>query len=555
MAENKIKRLYQSLDMPVSTYFVRYALPLVIAGIAATTALVYLFPAMVSSPTFRYLFLAIPLMFAVIAILFPLLMGERKRMQIDRNIHLFLIRMSVLATSKLPRKKMLEILSQVKEYEALSTEIEKIYKLMEYWNMGLADAARTIARRTPSPTLADFLDRLAHSSDAGEDLEEFLSKEREVSMSTYVNKYETALKDLDLMMEIFVAVLISLMFIIVFIALLPVFVNISITLLLPAVALCFVIIEAMAIYLVKSLLPSDHLWHNMEEKTDVDKTLKTVLPATYAACIALAIFSVIVKLPLTAVVALVVTPLIYPGIMIRKEEARIRARDENYDSFMRAVAGYAASSGSAVADGIGRLSKHDFGELTDGIVVLYKRLLTRIDQIRAWNLFAAGSGSNLISKFTEMYVVGLSVGGKVDRVIEITSENFVRLIGVRRKRYQSAENMLGTLYGMSVGVTFTLFSTLSLMRLLNKMNDQFALSQTGSSIALPIALQSFDLGLAEGIFLFIVLVHSLISANLVTYAGGGHKHSFYINFAMITWICTVTSIITQLMLSKVLRLG
>ena len=554
MTENKIKRLYQSLDMPVPTYFMKYALPLVMAGVGSTAVLVYLFPELVSSPIFRYLFLAIPLLFSTLAILFPLLLGERKKMQIDRNIHLFLIRMSVLATSKLPRKKMLEILSQVKEYEALSVEIEKIYKLMEYWNMGLSDAARTIARRTPSPILADFLDRLAHSADAGEDLEEFLSKEREVSMSTYVNKYETALKDLDLMMEIFVAVLISLMFIIVFIALLPVFVNISITLLLPAVALCFVIVESMAIYMVKSLLPSDHLWHNMKEKTEVDKTLKTVLPATYAACIALAIFSFFVELPLTAVVALVVTPLIYPGMMIRKEESKIRARDENYDSFLRAVAGYSASSGSAVSDGIGRLSKHDFGELTEGIVVLYKRLLTRIDQIRAWNLFAAGSGSNLISKFTEMYVVGLAVGGKVEKVIEIISGNFVKLVGVRRKRYQSADNMLGTLYGMSIGVTFTLFSTLSLMTLLNQMNDQFALSQTGTSIALPIALQAFDLGLAEGIFLFIVLVHSLISANLVTYAGGGHKHSFYINFAIITWICTVTSIVTQLMLGTVLGL-
>jgi flagellar protein FlaJ len=278
-----------------------------------------------------------------------------------------------------------------------------------------------------------------------------------------------------------------------------------------------------------------------------------VLPATYAACIALGVFSILVGLPLTAIVALIVTPLIYPGILIRREEAKIHARDENYDSFMRAVAGYSASSGAAVTEGVGRLRKHDFGELTSGITVLYKRLLTRIDQVRAWNLFAADSGSNLISKFTEMYVVGLSVGGKVDQVINIISTNFVKLMNVRRKRYQSADNMLGTLYGMSIGITFTLFSALSLMQLLNQMNTQFALSQT--TITMPIALQSFDLSLAEAIFLFIVMVHSLISANLVTFAGGGHKHSFYINFAIITWISTVTAIVTTLLLERMLRLS
>jgi flagellar protein FlaJ len=539
--------------MPIATYFTRYALPLVITGIAVAAILVFLFPDVATDGIFKYVFLAIPVLFSVLAIAFPLLQGERRKMQIERNLHLFLIRMSVLSTSKLPRKKMLEILSKVKEYEALSVEIEKIYKLMEFWNMGLADAARTVAKRTPSPALADFLDRLAHSSDAGEDIEEFLSKERDVSVNVYLNKYETALKDLDLLNEIFVAVLIALMFMLVFIALLPVFVDVSITLILPGVALLFVVIEVMVLYLVKSLLPSDPIWHNMDEKTEVDKTLKTVLPATYAACLALAIFGLFVRVPLTAVVALVVTPLLYPGFLIRREEKKVRARDENYDAFMRAVGSYAASAGSAVTDGVGRLSKHDFGELTTGIEVLFKRLLTRIDQIRAWNMFAAETGSNLISKFTEMYVVGLAVGGKVDKVIDIISGNFVKLMGVRRKRYQASDNMLGTLYGMSIGITFTLFSALSLMDLLNKMNEQFALSQT--TIALPIALQSFNLDLAEAIFLLIVFAHALISANLISFSGGSHKHSFYINFAVIIWISTVTALVTQMMLDKVLNLA
>ncbi|MDH3365494.1 MAG: type II secretion system F family protein [Thermoplasmata archaeon] len=553
MARGNIKRLYQSIDMPIVTYFTRYAFPLVMVGIALAAILVFLFPDVATAGIFKYVFLSIPILFSVLAIVFPLLQGERRKMQIERNLHLFLIRMSVLSTSKLPRKKMLEILSKVKEYEALSIEIEKIYKLMEFWNMGLADAARTVARRTPSPGLADFLDRLAHSSDAGEDIEEFLSKERDVAVNVYLNKYETALKDLDLLNEIFVAVLIALMFMLVFISLLPVFVDVSITLILPGVALLFVVIEVMVLYLVKSLLPSDPIWHNMEEKTEVDQTLRTVLPATYATCVALAIFGILVRVPLTAVVALVVTPLLYPGFLIRREEKKVRARDENYDAFMRAVGSYAASAGSAVTDGVGRLSKHDFGELTTGIEVLFKRLLTRIDQIRAWNMFAAETGSNLISKFTEMYVVGLSVGGKVDKVIDIISGNFVKLMGVRRKRYQASDNMLGTLYGMSIGITFTLFSALSLMDLLNKMNEQFTLSQT--TIMMPIALQSFNLDLAEAIFLLIVFAHALISANLISFSGGSHKHSFYINFAVIIWISTVTALVTQMMLGKVLNLA
>jgi len=552
MAENRFTRLYQSMNMPLRTYFLRYAIPLVVAGILTTAVIVWLLPGVASDRYFRWLVFAIPLLFTTTAILLPLLLGERRKVQIERNLHLFLIRMSVLATSKLPRKKLMETLSQVKEYEALSDEIEKIYKLMDYWNMGLSDAARVVSKKTPSPVLADFLDRFAHSSDAGEDLEEFLSKEREVVMNVYINKYETALKDLDLLKEIFVAVLISAMFMLVFVSLLPVFMNISINLLLLGVML-LLMIEYFTLYLItKSILPSDPIWHNMKERPQTDRALARVLPSSYAACVALGVFAYLAKLPMMVTIALVVTPLLYPGILIRSEEKKVRARDDNYDAFMRAVAGYAASSGSGVTEGIGKLGKHDFGELTEAIRVLYKRLLTRIDQVRAWNLFAAESGSNLISKFTEMYIIGLIVGGRPDKVIQITSENFVRLLGVRQKRYQSADTLVGILYGLSVGMTFTLFATLSLMMLLNDMNDAFSLSQT--SIVLPIALQPFDTRVAEYSFLIIMLVHALISANLVSFASGAHKHSFYIHFAMITWISTLTAILTQLLLSHVLRL-
>lgn len=552
MAENRFARLYRSMNMPLRSYFLRYALPLVAAGILISAAVVWLLPGVASDRYFRWLVYAIPLLFSTTAILLPLLLGERRKIQIERNMHLFLIRMSVLATAKLPRKKLMEILSQVKEYEALSDEIEKIYKLMEYWNMGLSDAARTVARRTPSPVLADFLDRFAHSSDAGEDLEEFLSKEREVVMNLYINKYETALKDLDLLKEIFVAVLISAMFMLVFVSLLPVFMDVSIDLMLFGVMLMLIVIECFTLYLTKSILPSDPIWHNMKERPQADKALGRVLPAAYATCVALGLFSYMAGLPMMAVIALVVTPLLYPGFLIRSEEKKVRARDENYDAFMRAVAGYAASSGAGLTEGIGRLGKHDFGELTQGIQALHKRLLTRIDQIRAWNLFAAESGSNLISKFTEMYVVGLMVGGRADKVIQITSENFVKLLGVRQKRYQSADTLVGVLYGLSVGMTFTLFAALSLMALLNDMNEAFSLSQT--AIVLPIALKPFDTSLAEYVFLMIVLVHSLISANLISFASGAHKHSFYIHFATIVWISTVTAILTQLLLNHVLLL-
>ena len=546
----KLMRLWRSSEIPLKKFILLYILPALLLGLACQFLLIYYMPGLMEMMVASQMVYALPIIFVILVIITPLLLGEVKRLQIERNMHLFLIRMSVLATSQLPRKKIMEILSQIKEYEALSDEIEKIYKLMEYWNMSLSDAARIVAKTTPSVNLADFLDRLAHSTDAGEGFDTFLEKETVVVMNQYIDKYETALKSLDLLKEIYVAVIISMMFMLVFVSLLPVFMNISVEILLPIVALAFIIVELSTLYLSKALLPSDPLWHNMKERPDVDKVFKIVLPASYFMCIVLFAMTVMMGLPILAILAITVSPLLYPGFLIRKEESKVRKRDLSYDSFMRSVASYAEASGAGVLDGIGRLSKHDFGELTDGIGRLFKRLLTRINGIRAWNLFAAETGSNLISKFTEMYIMGLSYGGKVDRIIDVISQNFVRLIGVRQKRYQSADAMIGILYGMSVGITFTLFSALALMQLLNSMTENFAIGLT--SIALPISLKAFSIGFAEIIFIILIAAHSLIAATFIRFVGGGHRHSIYIHFASMVWICAVTALITTVSVGKFL---
>ena len=538
----KLKRYWRSAEIPLKRFIMFYAIPALILGFLGRTLLFYYFPDLQTAFIISYVINALPIFLVFVAIIAPILFGEIRKTQIERNMHLFLIRMSVLATSKLPRKKILEVLSEVKEYEALSDEIEKVYKLMEYWNMSLSDAAIIVAKTTPSVQLADFLDRLAHSTDAGEDIEEFLAKETHVVMNQFINNYETALKNLDLVKEIYVAVIISMMFMMVFVSLLPLFMNISIEVILPIVGVVFIIVEVGTLYLIKALLPSDPIWHNMKERPALDRTLRIVLPASYIMCLVLFIVTFLIGLPIIAVLAITVSPLLYPGFLIRQEENKIRKRDLSYDAFMRAVAGYAESSGAGVVDGVGRLSKHDFGELTEGIGHLYKRLLTRINGIRSWNLFASETGSNLISKFTELYIMGISYGGRVDKIMNIISDNFVHLVSVRQKRYQSADAMVGVLYGMTVGIVFTLFSALALMGLLNSMTENFAVSLT--RIALPISFKAFNLGVAQIVFIALMGVHSLISSMFIRYVGGGHRHSIYVHFATMVWICAVTALVT-----------
>jgi flagellar protein FlaJ len=464
----KFARLYASFDMPWRKYIAMYAMPITLLTVMIAAYLSFTMKFFSVFP-FSIILYMIPAFGVMVALFFPLLKGEKRKKEIERYMHLFITRMSVLASTRLPRKEIFRILSEVKEYGALSDEIAKIYNLMEYWNLSLPDATRIVAKKTPSIELADFLDRLAHSADAGEDFEAFLEKERMVVMETYAIKYEAALAQMDVYKETFVSMLISMLFFVVFVAILPMFTSGSITIFLFLTLLGFITLESFILYAIKVRLPEDEIWHNRKDvRSPHEIKLMRILPYSYLFVAILFIATYMMGLSISLVIAISIVPLLYPGYLIHSAESDLINCDTNFDAFIRAVGSYIEAKGSDVT-AMERLRKHDFGKLTKYIDTLYKRLLTRIDKKMAWRYFAGETGSNLISKFTDMFVTGLDMGGNPRKISKIISESYVKMIGLRKKRFQSASNLTGILYGLMAGMAFTLYTTLGLMKMMQSM--------------------------------------------------------------------------------------
>ncbi len=547
--KEKIMRLYNSFNIPWRKYIIQYAIP-ILGGTSGLAFYIFLsFPYLLFP--LNLVIYSIPAFGVLVVILFPLIRGEKRKTEIERYMHLFITRMSVLASTHLPRKEIFRILSEVKEYGALSEEIEKIYNLVEYWNMSLPDAARTVGKRTPSVILADFLDRLAHSAEAGEDFELFLEKERKVVLETYAIKYEASLAQLDVYKEAFVAILISMLFFAVFVAILPMFANIDAKILLYLTLLAFVAVEGIMLYAIKVRLPQDEIWHGRKDiRAPAEVKLLKALPFTYVLVIILFITTQLTHLSIYLSVAVSLLPLFYPGYLIHSAEGDLINCDENYDAFIRTVGSYIAAKGSDVL-AMERLRKHDFGKLTKFIDVLYKRLLTRIDKKKAWNFFAAETGSNLISKFTDMYVTGIEMGGDPTKISRIISDSYIRMIGLRKKRYQSATNLTGILYGLMVGMSFALYTTYGLMEMMASMIKFYPVNLS-QYIKIPLLSAKFPLQTANIVFLSLLIIHALVSSYMIRVVSGSHKHSIYLHFSMLSWIGIVVAYITQSMIGKIL---
>ncbi|MCD6110499.1 MAG: archaellar assembly protein FlaJ [Thermoplasmata archaeon] len=541
------------MDRPFSDYVKRRGMPILFLSLLITAMILYFVPQVFKHPFLKYTVYSIPLFAIAVVFLLPIIEAELKRSKIDENMHLFITRMGALSTADLPRKKLFEILSRVEEYGPLSEDIGRIYVLMEYWNLSLPAAARHVAKRTPSIIFADFLERMAHAIEAGEDLHNFLVKEQEVVISEYEVLYEGALKAMDVLKEVFVSIVAASMFMIIFITLLPTMVPGETNLMIALALISFILIEAVIVYFAKVRLPKDEMWHNMSIRPDGEVKVKKVLPLT--ATLGFLIFSILLSVGVRNPILLLasaITPTFYPGWLIRKEEDLLRRCDDSFDAFMRAVGAAAESVGGSTESVLKQLTKHDFGALSEPIQRLYKRIATRIDKIKAWVYFSAETRSNLISKFTEMYIKALMVGGKPTEVSRIISRNFVKINGLRKHRYQTAANIGGVLYGLTVAISFTMYLSINIMKI---MNNAFSSVVLPKEMYVPIVITTYNVAIMQYLAMAVIIIHTITSSLLLKVVGGNHPYTLFLNLTMMTWVAAIVSIIADYSLNILLAGG
>jgi flagellar protein FlaJ len=535
------KKAYASLNMPPARYFLQFAVPLVATGVAVVILLRFLAPSLFEG-AFSPLVWAIPVYFALLAVAYPYTVAESKKSEINNNIHFFITHMGVLATANIPRTEVMKLLSEKKEYGALAEETRKIYSLVSSWNMSLAEACRFISKRTPSDIWADFLDRFAYSMESGEDLEIFLSNEQSVIMEDFSSVYKGALYEVENMKGLFNSMMMSAIFVIIFAILMPVITGIDPTLLMSGALFLVLCLEIAFVYFTKAKAPIDPIWHKLKIETDISRALKTSLPISITGCLAaIAVMLVFFGDNHPAILLAVgLSPLAYTGFIVGRAEEKVKRRDDNFSAFIRSLGASTAARGGQVTETLRHLQTHDFGPLTTDIRALYSRLNLRVDDERAWTYFSADCGSNLIEKFSRMFVEGIKAGGKADAIGRIISVNFNFIITLRKQRYQMAGNFKGMLYGLVAGMAFALFVGVGIVGLLKGIFTEITLPESspfGSFLSFDV-----DITLMGFLVVLLLLAHSMASGLMIHIADGGSYSRTYFDFVLMFWVAAVVSV-------------
>jgi len=578
------------LEMPIPRFLIIFVGGAGFAGLITALAIIFLTGGLGDGALFQgfagiLMILTFPLITALAAMAFPLIEVQRSATLIEKEMHMFITRMGILSLGEVGAKSIFDILKQMSDYGELAAEVKRIETLVDKWHTSLPEAARIVAHQSPSPLWTDFLDRMAFSIEAGQPIDEFMRAEQETVAEQYTTLYDTRLESVDTMKEIYVSLVSAGLFALVIAGIhlvlfevgtpdaepIDMFSRIRFLLLAGFV---FTIVQIGAVFAFRATIPEDQTFarDDMDTPFRINFRRAFLIAGSFTALLSVVMSLIVIsnwnvlsdqwdKFGLL-IFAIPLTPMLFPSLMIRREEGMVLRRDETYPDFIRALGGTAQARSAEPSATIKALRGIDFGRLDASIDRLEKRLSTRIDSDRAWDYFNADTNSSVISRYMRIYIEGSQSSGRPAETAEMVSRSVGSLLSLRRRRGLSASTMWGVAIGLLIASVTSLNVTISIVLQLGDAiagvasglvdTDVSALSDFGGGVALPVMEDSSSVG--ENIRMFKIVVSILILIQVAAVSliatrlrGGGFTSALGQSISFL-WIAGLTSLLTAVIL-------
>jgi len=495
----------------------------------------------------------------IIGVLYPYISWKNKENDINGKMHFFITHLRVLAISDLSLKDIIDILGGKKAYGALGTEIKKISVLSTQWKLPLAKTFRFISARTPSKLLKDFLDRFSQSLDSGVEHREFIETEQGAVIQEYKTMYETSNENVVILNEVYVSMLIAIIFVMSLGIVLPIVMGTEdMNTFIYLSSFLLIISEGMLMYLLKSMVPPDEIWHLTGEKGEVEEKIKKIFNTSLALVFFLIVFlffskfslelPIIKDISLEILTALALTPLLLAGVTVFVEEQNITRKERNFLSFLPALGSISTMRGGKINDSVYYLSEKDYGVLTTHIRNLYRRLRTRIDDNLAWEWFGIDTGSNYIQRSSEMFREATYAAANPRNVSRMISENIRKIRDLRLKKLTIINTSIALFAGITFGISFAIYVSLIIGRHLNTIMGEVGNPLSGTEVNIGQVLHHIqpEIYNQNFILIFVVLViHCFMLAYTLRVLRGSHFMVTFVYFAPFVWIVAITSYVVE----------
>jgi flagellar protein FlaJ len=554
----EIRIAYRSLE-DKKTFIRSIFLPLLFVGLLVMCLpflLEFLVPVKLNyNPTTFILGGIIPILLGVF---YPYINWKNRESDINGKMHFFITHIRVLAISDLTLKDIVNALGGNKAYKSLGEELRKISVLADQWRVPISKTFRFVGDRTPSKILRDFLDRFSQSLDSGVEHREFIEHEQDAVLQEYKTIYEASNENIMILSEVYVSLLIAIIFVMSLGIVLPMvmgsqdmgtFIYVASFMMLAS--------ECMLLYLLRSMIPSDEMWHCTGDKGDVELSLLRTFKVTLAISILLCLFLLMLKfyivfpffsvIPTEILIVLGLTPLFIPGFKTLREEGHISRKERNFMGFLPALGSISTMRGGRINDSVYYLSEKDYGVLTTHIRDLYRRLRTRINDDAAWEWFGVDTGSNYIQRSCEMFRQATAAAANPRTVSRMISENIRKIRDLRVKKLAIVRTTSAMLAGITFGISFSIYISFIVARHLNSI-------LLSSSAGHPFEGTTIDVGsilttvppevFTQNFFLIflVLLAHSFLMGLTIRSLRGSHILVSLCYFIPFAWIVAITAV-------------
>jgi archaeal flagellar protein FlaJ len=541
---------YRIYRLPPGKFLVRHALPTILVGAFLGFALFTLLSA--QATLVRIGALLGPMVVATwVALMLPRIQADRLRKEMDNRIHFYITHMGVLATARLPPVDILEKLGEKKEYGALSEASAQIASLVRRWNMSLPEACRFVAERSPSVIFDDFLERFAYAIETGEDLTVFLKSEQNVVIGDYSTAYQADLYAVDSVKDMFMSTLMSVIFLIILILITPMLTGIELGATAWGLVGMVLFLEVLFLLMLMARAPNDSLWTEIKHRIGLRKELDLHLPLTLGLCVLAGLAAWrFTQIDPPFLLAISTTPLAILGFAVAKHENGIRRKDDNYHAFIRSLGSSTSARGGSPRSVLKRLHHHDFGPLTKDVKSLYRRLHMRLGEQEAWNRFANETSSNLIEKFTAMFIEGINAGGDAEEIGLIVSDNAVKILALRKHRHQTSQGYRGMLLGLTAGIAGSLFMGVGLIEVLGGLFTSGMAGDAETIAGVGLDIGQADAGLMGALVTIIVVIHVFVAATMMSLVSGGSKYLMAAYIPLFAWVAAIAAFLSMNMMQS-----
>ena len=479
--------------------------------------------------------------------------------RIDIDLLYMITYMNSISTADISRDEIFRRVSERDEFTC-AKYIKQVYMLAKNWNYEYSVACMIVSRRVANKRLRELLARLSNAMSSGEPEKKFLESEWNTMIVIYKNEYERSLESLKKWTDAYVSLLVSMAFVSVTVLISVILYNIGdpqTTIL----STLFIIgmVAFMGVYILRSEAPKEFKTHNLKyasvERMKVRRLSKVLLPVAVIVSSLLFIFNAGIG-EILIVIGLLIAPI---GYVAMQDDKNIDSRDRDFSQFTKMLGSVVGGMGVTIKEGITKIDMKSIGSLQPLVKKLHTQLIMGMEPGLCWLKFVGATGSDLIDKFTYIFIDAIDLGGDATKVGKLVNTTNLEVVLLRMKRKLVSASFTTLIFPMHAAMTglvifiveiLVIFSTM-LSKMYSSMDLGDATSNIGAGInggGISASSMGFSLfqnvptGLLIQFSWGLVVILTVANTFAAKYVDGGHNNKlcYYGAFmCVISGICLI----------------